>query len=1059
MALILPALRVHILPVVEETYAFSGCSSLTSIEIPNSVTSIEEQAFSGCSSLISIEIPNSVTSIGGYAFRGCSSLTSVSIGSGVTSIGYNAFSECLNSKIIFKSTTVPTIGSGAFGSGATNMVSHIFVPNEALEDYKTALPDYVSIIEGYDFEDVVTITWQNWDGTTLDEEQVAFANLPVYNSAPPTRTATAKYTYEWDGWTLPVELATEDATYTASFTRNGQAYTITYNSNDGTDRTLTQNVIYTGSFTTYNYDAFERNGYKIVGWSKDPNTQTGIYCDVNTYYGFEDTENITLYAMWSLEYSITYDLDGGTLTTENRDWYTEVTPTFTLNNPRKDYYNFTGWTGSNGSTPETTVQVEKGTTGNLTYTANWAPIEYTIDYILNDGTVTNPGTYTVESESFTLSNPTKEGYDFAGWTGTGLTDPELVVTILTGSYGNREYTATWAEVYSITYNLNGGSVSNREEYSAITETFTLNNPTKKGYTFLGWTGSNGENPQTTVTIPAGSTGNREYVANWEIITYTITTIVQGVETEQNYTVESASITLVQPTRAGATFKGWTGTNGTTPQKNITIAHGSTGDRTYTANWTLTNYTLKYTLYGGTVSPANPTKFNVETETFTLNNPTKANYDFLGWTGGGLTEPTLEVTIETGSLNNRTYVANWTPTEYTITYTLNGGTAENVEVYTVESNSITLVNPTKEGYNFVGWTGSNGETPQLSVIIPTGSTGNKEYTANWSEPIVYTITYTLNGGTATNPATYTVESESITLVNPTKAGYTFLGWTGSNGEEPSLEVVIPHGSTENRVYTANWSEAIVYTITYTLNGGNATNPATYTVESNSITLVNPTKAGYNFVGWTGSNGEEPSLEVVIPQGSTGNKVYTANWSEPIVYTITYTLNGGAAINSTSYTVESNSITFVNPTKVGYTFTGWIGSNGDEPELVVVIPQGSTGNKEYVANWSLNQYKIILHIDNEVKVINYNILSKDQVIEKPTKKGFNFLGWTGEDLTEATMDLVVPKGSTGDREYTATWEEAPTNTLAIALGVGIPGGAILIAGVVLIVLAKQKKIKLW
>ena len=74
--------------------AFRDCSNLTSIEIPNSVTSIGEYAFRGCSSLKSITIPNSVTSIGEYAFRGCSSLTSIIIPYSVTSIGENAFDGC-----------------------------------------------------------------------------------------------------------------------------------------------------------------------------------------------------------------------------------------------------------------------------------------------------------------------------------------------------------------------------------------------------------------------------------------------------------------------------------------------------------------------------------------------------------------------------------------------------------------------------------------------------------------------------------------------------------------------------------------------------------------------------------------------------------------------------------------------------------------------------------------------------------------------------------------------------------------------------------------------------
>ena len=97
--------------------AFSGCSSLTSIEIPNSVTSIGDFAFSGCSSLTSIEIPNSVTSIGYSAFSDCSSLTSIEIPNSVTSIGEYAFRFCSSLTSVEIPNSVTSIGGYAFWGG------------------------------------------------------------------------------------------------------------------------------------------------------------------------------------------------------------------------------------------------------------------------------------------------------------------------------------------------------------------------------------------------------------------------------------------------------------------------------------------------------------------------------------------------------------------------------------------------------------------------------------------------------------------------------------------------------------------------------------------------------------------------------------------------------------------------------------------------------------------------------------------------------------------------------------------------------------------------------
>ena len=124
--------------------AFAWCKSLTSINIPNSVTTIGERAFSGCESLTNINIPNSVTTIGEGAFRWCNSLTSINISNSVTTIGEGAFRGCESLTNINIPNSVTTIGEGAFKD--CNSLISINIPNS------------VTIIENCAFEDCESLT-------------------------------------------------------------------------------------------------------------------------------------------------------------------------------------------------------------------------------------------------------------------------------------------------------------------------------------------------------------------------------------------------------------------------------------------------------------------------------------------------------------------------------------------------------------------------------------------------------------------------------------------------------------------------------------------------------------------------------------------------------------------------------------------------------------------------------------------------------------------------------------------------------------------------------------
>lgn len=171
-------------------------------------------------------------------------------------------------------------------------------------------------------------------------------------------------------------------------------------------------------------------------------------------------------------------------------------------------------------------------------------------------------------------------------------------------------------------------------------------------------------------------------------------------------------------------------------------------------------------------------------------------------------------------NNRKNVS------YKIIYNLMGGSAKtNPSSYT-SGNSFKLNNPTKNGYTFKGWTGSNGSSPSTSTSVSSSSTGSLIFTANF-EKTKYSITYKLDGGKfSSNPRTYYyIDSTDYELLTPYKDGYTFIGWTGSNGSKPSQNVKISRGKTGDLTYTVNYKKISTggNTPTEPTNPSNPTNP--------------------------------------------------------------------------------------------------------------------------------------------------------------------------------------------------------------------------------------------
>ena len=506
---------------------------------------------------------------------------------------------------------------------------------------------------------------------------------------------------------------------------------------------------------------------------------------------------------------------------------------------------------------------------------------YTVTMDTAGGDPIRPIQYTVESEAFQLPTPVRTGYIFLGWTGEGITEPQKIIEIPQGSTGDRTYTANWQVIeYTVTLDVSGGDPLDPITYTVETPVI-LPTPTSTGYTFLGWTGEGETTPQPTVVLPKGTTGDKAYTANWKVITYTIALGANGGEdlAAISYTIESDPIKLPTPERKGYEFKGWVGDDIDGAQTEVIIPTGSTGDRTYIALWRVIAYFIELRQSSGNWMQNIP--YTVEEEV-KLPIPTREGYEFIGWVGEDIIDAQINVTIPRGSTGFRLYAAHWALENYTITLDTSGGNALDNIRYTVKSDPIILPTPTRNGYEFSGWTGEGITTPQTEVIIPTGSTGNKAYTANW-KVIEYTITLVTNGGAVIASIRYTVE-DSVTLpIPPDRPGYEFSGWVlDGSGQFPSTPMIIPAGSTGDRLYKAEWRVA-TYTITY-VSHGKAYNWVQYTI-NNQVYFGTPEEdpsyylPGYTFVGWKIDGVEGTPRSYMLPKGSYGNRTATMLW-EPI-----------------------------------------------------------------------------------------------------------------------------------------------------------------------------------
>lgn len=620
---------------------------------------------------------------------------------------------------------------------------------------------------------------------------------------------------------------------------------VTFHRNTSSSDTVTaeQTFTYDVAGQKFSDKRWKRTGYTLSGWSFDQDASEKTYdvlMDVTNGWIASYAPGCDLYAVWipddGTAYTVnhyTKDLGKDTYSLESTESRTGRTgSTVTASDLRKDIKGFTYEKAQVGGQDITTATVlaDGSLVVDLYYTRNRHTV--TLDKGTGIKDVTGAGTYEY-GEKVTIDAALETGYKWVKWTGTKET-AEKKHTFTMGDEDVTETAVAAAITYTVSYDGNGptgGSTASSSHTYNVPSKLTPNGYEKTGYTFTGWN-----------TKPDGKErayGDQEVVENLTVIDGdTITMYAQWTPNDDTeYVVnhylrnlESADYTLQETENKKGTTdtiitladlkKDYTGFTYEKAQADGADATEATihGDGSLVVDLYYTRNTYSVTLNKGegidAVYGAGSYEYGASV---TIGASVAADYTWNSWSGTHNTEhQTYTFTMPAGDVTETANATRNKPVDYFISYDLNGGTLEqdNPTSYNAETPTFTLNNPSKTGYEFAGWTGICGDTPQVTVTVAQGTTGDLTFKAEWT-PITYTIHFDGNGATSgETPDVDGTYDEDVTLpengyTRTTENGdSTFIGW--STDPDSRTPEYMP-GDTVKNLTSEKDSTVIMYAI--------------------------------------------------------------------------------------------------------------------------------------------------------------------------------------------------------------------------------------------------------
>ncbi len=459
-----------------------------------------------------------------------------------------------------------------------------------------------------------------------------------------------------------------------------------------------------------------------------------------------------------------------------------------------------------------------------------------------------------------------------------------------------------------------------------------------------------------------------------------------------------------------------------------VGVGYSGTKSFT---TLPLYTITVSsnpYYGGSVTGGG-TYNNGQTCTLTA---IPANgYHFVNWTENGQVIQNVGTSYTFTVSSNRTLVANFEVSSYTITTNVNPtgtGTVEGGGTYNYNTSVILTANP-NQGYSFFRWQDNNTQNPRTITV-----TGNATYTATFTQN-QYTITTNVSptgAGTVTGGGAF-YYGDIVTLTAHPNNGYEFQGWNDGNTQNPRTITV-----TSNATYTAVFGVVSVtyYTVTASVNpegAGTVTGTGTFQ-EGSTTNLTANANTGYTFNRWQDGNTQNPR-----PVTVNSNLSFTAYFTQN-TYTISTIVNptGAGTVtgggNNFHYGDQTTLYAIAN---TGFTFDHWNDGTTQNPRQITV-----TGNATYTAYFIQNQYTITVSsnpIDGGSVTGGGTYYYGDQVsLVASPHQGYTFSQWQ-DGNTNSSRTITV----TGNASYTAYFsvQQYIINTEVVPEGSGtVTGGGV-------------------